>query len=78
MTSKQGSQGSGRHQQTGGQQQGQQQRGQMSQDDRRQESGRRGGDLPQQDRTSGKTSHMERDKAQLEREKAQKGKGSPA
>ena len=59
------------HQKEGSQLQGQQSRGQMSHDDRRQESGRRGGEVPTQDAPGGKPSHMER-------EKAEKGKGSPA
>ncbi|GGC32699.1 hypothetical protein GCM10011504_08640 [Siccirubricoccus deserti] len=64
-------QSSGQHQKAGGQPQGQQQRGQMSHDDRRQESGRMGGEPPRQDEQPGKRS-------QMEREKANKGKGSPA
>lgn len=70
MTEKKGS--GHHHQQKGGQLQGQQKRGQMAQDDRRQESGRTGGTMPQQDSRQGRQSH------EMERQKAEKGKGGPA
>jgi hypothetical protein len=72
MASKHGAGSSGEHRKEGGDLQGQQQRGQMSQDDRRQESGRTGGRPAQQD-----GAHSDR-KSHMEREKADKGKGSPA
>ncbi|MDO9708491.1 hypothetical protein [Paracraurococcus lichenis] len=60
------------HQKQGGQQQGQQNRGQMAQDDRRQESGRAAGTPPTQDQQADRQSH------QMQRDKAGKGKDSPA
>jgi hypothetical protein len=65
----QNKQGSGKHEQKGGHQQGQQHRGQTAQDDRQREGGRAGGEAQRQQ--TGKTGNLERDKAQ-------KGKGSPA
>jgi hypothetical protein len=65
-------QGADRHQQKTGGQPGQQQRNQSAQTDRRQEGGHQGGESQQrQNRQPGQASD-------LEREKAQKGKGSPA